>query len=270
MRLRKFPAVMRIHSSKKKDGHEQQYSELLLYTAWRNEESFFADEPMKCIEEYHKHLEEIQRNKDIIYPGEGTTDLLENFDLELQKPKHIFDMLDSQGEQNKEDDMAIGVEDDPEFESFAYTGNLGQEHIPNYESSRYRKICLPDNDEKNFLTRRLASEQLDVLREVVGYCKDVLKSKKNVAHLVKPLRIMIHGGAGVGKSAIIKVAAMHSEMILRKEGDKPNHPRVLLTAHTGKAAQLIGISSLSICVLKANCIIIFLFRRPNNLWSICI
>ena len=29
-RLRSFPAVMRIHSSKKKEGHEQHYSELLL------------------------------------------------------------------------------------------------------------------------------------------------------------------------------------------------------------------------------------------------
>ena len=33
---------------------------------------------------------------------------------------------------------------------------------------------------------------------------------------------------------------MHSENILREEGDKPHHPRVLLLAHTGKAASLIG------------------------------
>lgn len=46
--------------------------------------------------------------------------------------------------------------------------------------------------------------------------------------------------SGVGKSAIIKVVAMHSEKRLRKSGGKPNHPRVLLTAHTGKAASLIG------------------------------
>ena len=46
--------------------------------------------------------------------------------------------------------------------------------------------------------------------------------------------------SGVGKSAIIKVVAMHAEKRLRKSGGKPNHPRVLLTAHTGKAASLIG------------------------------
>ena len=34
--------------------------------------------------------------------------------------------------------------------------------------------------------------------------------------------------------------SIHAEKILRKAGDKPNHPRVLLCAFTGKAASLIG------------------------------
>ena len=45
---------------------------------------------------------------------------------------------------------------------------------------------------------------------------------------------------GVGKSATIKAMSIHAEKILRKEDDKPNHPRVLLCAPTGKAASLIG------------------------------
>ena len=79
-----------------------------------------------------------------------------------------------------------------------------------------------------------------VLRVVVGYCKDVVKSQNNLAHEIKPLRIIVHGGAGSGKSSVIKVVSMHAERILRKAGDKPNHPRILLLAHTGKAASLIG------------------------------
>ena len=45
---------------------------------------------------------------------------------------------------------------------------------------------------------------------------------------------------GTGKSSVIQVVSMHAERILRKAGDKPNHPRVLLLAHTGKAASIIG------------------------------
>ena len=44
MRLRAFPQVLRIHNSKKKEGHEKHYSELLLFAHWRNEnEEFYED-----------------------------------------------------------------------------------------------------------------------------------------------------------------------------------------------------------------------------------
>ena len=45
---------------------------------------------------------------------------------------------------------------------------------------------------------------------------------------------------GVGKSATIKAVAQQAEKILTKEGQHPNHPRVLLCAWTGKASHLIG------------------------------
>ena len=45
---------------------------------------------------------------------------------------------------------------------------------------------------------------------------------------------------GVGKSATIKATAFHAERILTKEGQNVGSPRVLLCAHTGKAANLIG------------------------------
>ena len=245
LRLRNFPAVMRIHSSKKKDGHEQHYSELLLFTAWDDEKQFHADDADECINMYHEKFEEIKQNKETIYPGEETLLLMENIDLEHNKPEHMFDMLDSQRQQENEEDKKLGTTDDPEYESFAYTGNLCQEKKTDYETSKYRKIAIPEEEERNFLTRRLASEQLDILREVVGYCKDVIRSQKNPSHEVNPLRIIIHGGAGSGKSSIIKVVAMHAERILRKAGDKPNHPRVLLTAHTGKAASIIDGQTIS-------------------------
>ena len=123
--------------------------------------------------------------------------MLETLDLEkLDKPEHIFNTLDSQREQEKEDDLAIGPTDDPEFESFGYTENLDQESNIKYESSKYRKIVMPSLAERNFSTRRLVPEQLDILREVDKYCQDINKSKTNIAHVVKPLRMVVHGGAG--------------------------------------------------------------------------
>ena len=53
--------------------------------------------------------------------------------------------------------------------------------------------------------------------------------------------------SGVGKSAVIKAMSFHAEKILRKSGDSPNHPRVLVCAPTGKAASLIGGITLHSC-----------------------
>ena len=39
---------------------------------------------------------------------------------------------------------------------------------------------------------------------------------------------------------MITAMAIHAEKILGKEGDNPEKPRVLLCAHTGNAASLIG------------------------------
>ena len=54
------------------------------------------------------------------------------------------------------------------------------------------------------------------------------------------------GGGGVGKSFAIEVTSQVADRILRKNGDNPNRPKVLLAAPTGIAAMLIGTSSISI------------------------
>ena len=121
---------------------------------------------------------------------------MHSFDPGENHPQHIYDTLDNQREQEEAEDMEIGAQDDPEYESFGYTENLGQENNPNYDTCKYRKIKMPNNDVINLLTRRLVPEQLDVLRQVVGYCKDVIKSEKNLTHQVTPLKIVVHGGSG--------------------------------------------------------------------------
>ena len=72
---------------------------------------------------------------------------------------------------------------------------------------------------------------------------------------------------GVGKSAVIEVCSMHAENILREKGDKPHHPRVLLLAHTGKAASLIGKLTFLYGTTPKD-IVIFFSRRYHNPWSI--
>ena len=198
MRARTFPIVMKIHASNKKEGHEQYYSELVLFCHWRNEiEEFQRWFPDECYEIYQNRIEELQANKDTIYPGQKVLELLDAEDFNAERPTHIFDLLDSQREQENADDNEIGSTDDPKYKSFGVTDQLGQES--NHENYQIKVLSVRD-DELKFLTERLVPEQMDVLNKVVQYCKEVIRLK-NPNSKVEPVRLIIHGGAG--KSIII-------------------------------------------------------------------
>ena len=44
--------------------------------------------------------------------------------MESIRTTHLLETLDGQGNQENADDKEEGIIDDPDFESFAYTGNL--------------------------------------------------------------------------------------------------------------------------------------------------
>ena len=139
MRLRSYPSVLRIHDSRKKDqDHEKYYSELLLFSHWKNEqEDIPSNDEQSCQAKYLEKREEMEMNRFQIYPGESTIDLLESAELELvelEKPVHLADILDTQGEQENDDDLEVGPTEDPAFESFGYTGNLNMERPPQFLS----------------------------------------------------------------------------------------------------------------------------------------
>ena len=194
MRLRSFPAILRIHA-KKKDNHEQLYSEMMLYCHWRNEvEDLKRWCPTECESQYRDRLDEIQRNKSLIYPGEATIALMEEEDFDAKRPVHLFDLLNSQKEQENQDDHSIGATDDPEYATFKVP-----DYLPNdteHEDFKYKKVSIPDEKDLQAITQRLVPEQMDVLRKVVNYCKDVVKSRGNLNHVAKPLKLIVHGGAG--------------------------------------------------------------------------
>ena len=239
-RLRRNPAVLRVHASKRKEGHEQHFTELQLFYPWRDEvRDLLRNYPQACVELYESQKEAINIRRKLMYPGEDVIELMDFQTLEEMRPSHIFDSLNPEGEQQEEEDRAEGSEDDPNFAAYDHQGNLVEEDqiIDNY---KYKSIEVPRDEDLLNMTRRLAGEQQLVLQEVLNFCKQVVRNRKNLAELPKPFRLIIHGGAGVGKSATIKTAAVHAENILRQAGSHPNKPRVLILAPTGKAASLIG------------------------------
>ena len=198
MRCKVIPTVVRTHASNKKEGSEQFYSEIFLWSSWRNEKEEIKKDLEECKKLYNDRLQEIQMNRNKIYPHEEAMNLLDfDRDLEEVRPMHIFDQLDPQGEQDNEEVKLQGIEDDETFvgRDLAFESNL--KDALNLEESKYPKIDLPENSEDIIeMTKKLAPEQKRPLKYVVKFCYDMLLAEKNPGFDVEPLRLIIHGGAG--------------------------------------------------------------------------
>lgn len=206
MRLRTYPAVLRIHSSKKKEGHEQHYSELMLFSHWFNEvEELARNDPERCISLYsNEKKNEVISNRKKLYPGEDVISLMDNDDFKLQRPTHIYDTLNGQGEQENADNNEDGPEDAPEFETFGYLGNLSQEREDGdggkFEDFKFKKANIPTDEERYEHLRRLHPEQMAAVRRVTKVAKEIKKSRNNFQLKPEQAMMIVHGGAGMNFS----------------------------------------------------------------------
>ena len=88
--------------------------------------------------------------------------------------------------------------------------------------------------------RQLDSRQKEVLSMALHYAKRVvtfpLASPNQQLSKPLPPLVIVHGGAGSGKSRVIN--SLHNMMtsILKQPGDDPNYPYIVLTSFTGAAS----------------------------------
>ena len=137
-------------------------------------------------------------------------------------------------------DFSLGfiVLEDGEFSEDAPTSTSSTESI-------YRKIEVPNEAELKEKLQELDEFQREVVNIGIKYCKDVVKARKMGNKKPDAPLLMVHGGAGAGKSTVINILAMMAQKILLQAGDNPDHPCVVKTAFTGTAASLIQGQTLS-------------------------
>merc|ERR1719232_291182 len=85
------------------------------------------------------------------------------------------------------------------------------------------------------MTLRLDSNQR-ILDIVVHYCRNIVKARKIGNPLPTPPFIMVHGGAGAGKSTVIHVISEWTQRILQQAGDNVEQPYIVKAAPTGCAS----------------------------------
>ena len=144
--------------------------------------------------------------------------------------------LDPENEQELGDAEEEGVLEHPEY---AHLDPDQVEDHPNEDGGgvrAFKSITIPDPDVLLNQARKLDCQQKNVLRMGITYCRDLVKYKSNHCEKPTPPLVMVHGGAGAGKSTVIHLLSVMMQKILQQPGDDPNYPYVLLTSYTGAAA----------------------------------
>ena len=243
-RKRSFPKALRIHKKKKDiDPHRYFLSELILYHNYTSEQDLGCDDEKKCRDLYMSNKENIDFVKKMMLPYVDEVDearyYVEQANENEQRVHNIGDTLDSKLEQDvlecQDEEEHIHpdfVQVDPE--------NLEIENKLSQIKKTFQNIEIASAEELLTEARQLDNFQKQVLHIAVQFAQDIrIGRKARISNPKAPL-VMVHGGAGSGKSTVIKVMYQYIHNILRKDGDNPDCPYVILSAFTGGAASNIN------------------------------
>ena len=240
-RKRSFPRAARIHKKKEDtDSHRYFFSELMLFHGFTDEDDLGCDDEDKCKNLYLEKKDAIQFVKSHLMP----------FAQGVEEARHYAEQARQNWEQSED---KTGDKLDPEQEQENEECNEGEDQLhPDYSQLNpddyefekdlnhvkrtFRKIQIKSADERLEDARKLDKFQMKALHIAINFAEDVLISRKGKKPYPKAPLLLIHGGAGSGKSTLIKVIYQYVSNILRKEGDDPDCPYVVLGAFTGTAA----------------------------------
>ena len=235
MKKRRTPAALRFRKHKREvDPVKFSLNEMFLFdpTVW---EGLYQHSGEEIMERYEQKRGSIARVK------QQVMEHLEHVEVarEYVEKSNKLDLEETGAEldpdhEQEEDELEDGEVEHPEYEHL----NPGEEEQPR-DLCIYRKIDVPEWNELKETTLGLDPWQRRVVDEAVKFARDIIKSENPVNRRPNPPHLMVHGGAGSGKTTVIRAVVSHVERILRKDGDESGLPYIIKCAPTGAAASLI-------------------------------
>ena len=239
---RKVPRIIRyVKYNKKKDPENYFREQLMLFVPWRNEQkdllgSFDTYEArynsvqtslISKRNEYEHHIEELELARQMMED--------EQREYDQTAPNAEQENREAEEEGSKESEQFVYFNPSRVVEHRHYDIGIELQSTCSVPPVETTGILLPD-DEYLTLLRSLNLRQREFFNHIVHWikCKD------------EPVYAFLTGGAGVGKSVVIRALYQTLYRILNlKDGENPDDKRILLCAYMGFAA--FNISGQTIC-----------------------
>ena len=235
--------VIRFHQcSMTKEPELYFYNKMLLFLPWRNEApDMLAGYETYC-EHYHSEREVIEMKEKMIMTNADIVDEAVEKYQEQGPPTHVWDEIAPETEHTEADAIEEGVQEDTEHSILCPDGqpNLRFTSDPLDTSTQTLAVelipeFLPEPEYRK-LVQSLNLEQRVIFQYLLNWCH----AKANSPSKTPAEYIFVTGGAGTGKSHLIKATHNMANFTFRKAGQNPIQIRVLLMAPTGTAAFNIG------------------------------
>ena len=239
---RKVPRIIRyVKYNKKKDPENYFREQLMLFVPWQNEQK----DLLGSFDTYEAHYNSVQTS--LISKRNEYEHHIEELELArqmMEDEQREYDQTAPNAEQENREAEEEGSKESEQFVYFNPSRVVEHRHydigielqstcsVPPVETTG---ILLPD-DEYLTLLRSLNLRQREFFNHIVHWikCKD------------EPVYAFLTGGAGVGKSVVIRALYQTLYRILNlKDGENPDDKRILLCAYMGFAA--FNISGQTIC-----------------------
>ena len=239
---RKVPRIIRyVKYNKKKDPENYFREQLMLFVPWRNEQRNL----LGSFDKYEAHYNSVQT---LLIPKRNEYEHhIEELELArqmMEDEQREYDQTAPNAEQENREAEEEGSKESEHFVYFNPSRVVEHRHydigielqstcsVPPVETTG---IMLPDEEYLKLL-RSLNLRQREFFNHIVHWikCKD------------EPVYAFLTGGAGVGKSVVIRALYQTLYRILNlKDGENPDDKRILLCAYMGFAA--FNISGQTIC-----------------------
>ena len=242
MRKRRFPAAIRFNKKRQDvDTHKYFLSELMLYYPFRDEiKDLHSDNAELCAQLYQKEIDNIKKVKmqvmEHLENVEEARYMVEEYLKNQAEADGMGAKLDPEKEQEIDDCDMEDEEFHPDFVHLDPDDIVVNEKELIKKEKIVKPIEIGNIEDLRLQTQQLDSYQKYIIELAIRYSRGIVKSLKPKNKKPIPPVVMVHGGAGSGKSTVINTMARWVHFILQLPGDDPDCPYIIISAYTGAAA----------------------------------